>query len=126
MTNPAGNNARQDAAMIDRLLADMSAHDTSPSDDLMARVLGDAAIVQEQLAAVPTRKPVSMWVQFGQLIGGWPALGGLAAAGVAGLWIGVAPPANLETFAAEMIGNTETVDLFGTEIDLIFGGEIDG
>lgn len=35
-------------------------------------------------------------------IGGWPAMAGLATAGVAGLWIGIAPPAALADVAGTL------------------------
>lgn len=82
--------------------------DAPVSSDLLARVLQDA------------ERPPSVWQAFLQVIGGWPTMGGLVAAGVAGLWIGVAPPTGLATLTAELIGEAVEVDLwsettFGTE-----------
>ena len=76
---------------LDALLA-AAAKDAAqaPSGDLMARVLADAEVMQPTPAAfVPEPAP-----RRGRLagivsaLGGWPSLGGLAAATVAGLWIG--------------------------------------
>jgi len=36
-----------------------------------------------------------MWTRLAQGLGGWPGLAGLGAAGLAGLWIGLAMPATL-------------------------------
>lgn len=70
---------------------------------LEARMLADAARVQAQ--QVPVMRPAAetprrgiagaalgLVQQFMRALGGWPALGGLAAASAAGVWIGVSPP----------------------------------
>ena len=129
MTNFGGNTVSGSGdpdRMVDDLLSEIAARDVTPDDDLMARVLGDAALVQQRRLEVPIAPKASVWAQVGQMIGGWPALGGLAAAGVAGLWIGVAPPADVESFAASLLGTSETVDLMGTGISSLFEDEIDG
>lgn len=63
---------------------------------LEARMLADAAAVQAVRAApVPGARRGAGLGLLGQLIralGGWPTMGGLAAACAAGVWIGVAPP----------------------------------
>jgi hypothetical protein len=61
-----------------------------PSDALMARVLADAEALQPRPADPP--RGGGAWAEVWRLLGGWPAAAGLAAAGVAGLWIGAAPP----------------------------------
>ncbi|WP_050530396.1 hypothetical protein [Pseudaestuariivita atlantica] len=94
---------------LDELFAEASerdAHGASP--DLLARVLGDAEAVQEGFVA-PVARPsapprVPFWQSVLDAIGGWPAAAGLAAAGVAGVWIGVAPPEALEFDMATMLG----------------------
>jgi hypothetical protein len=65
---------------------------------LMARILADAA-----REAVPLAPPArAAQPRIGRLaalfaaLGGWPAVGGLATAGVAGLWLGLSPPAAVE------------------------------
>lgn len=50
------------------------------------------------------------WSQLIATIGGWPALAGLATAGVAGLWIGAVPPAMLQTLASDLTGAAETTE----------------
>lgn len=75
-----------------------------PDPDLMRRVLQDALDVQaaetaqrqpprQQRKAVQSRPGV--WAQLRDALGGWPAFGGLAMAGVMGLAIGIAAPAGL-------------------------------
>jgi hypothetical protein len=77
-----------------------AAKDTAPdpSPGLMARVLTDAQAVQGQTARVTAgarhaRRPRSR--QLIELLGGWPAMAGLVAAGLAGVWLGFNPPSAL-------------------------------
>ena len=59
------------------------------STDLLARVLNDAEAHQPKAAPLPDRpRRKGRWQQFVAVIGGWPSLTGLAAATVAGVWIG--------------------------------------
>ncbi|WP_424979437.1 hypothetical protein [Leisingera sp. S232] len=57
---------------------------------LSAAILADAA--RAQPGAVVRQGRLPLWRQLADAIGGWPALGGLAAASAAGVWIGLAPP----------------------------------
>ena len=102
---------REDA-LLDAVFETARRQEVVPSDDLMARVLADAE--RERPGPVAVARP-GPWTRFLDGLGGWPALGGLAAAGVAGLWIGLAPPASVEDWAAEAFGAAETVSLTGTE-----------
>ncbi len=72
----------------------------APSPALLRRVMDDAMDVQGARHALPTgrataKRQPSLWVQLRDALGGWPALGGLAMAGVAGLAIGIAAPGGL-------------------------------
>jgi len=83
---------------LDDLFAAARADVARPSPALMARVLSDATA--EQL-----RKPVPVLRRFRlaaliAALGGTGGLTGLATATVAGLWIGLAPPAAVDDFAA--------------------------
>lgn len=85
----------------------------APSDALMARVLADALAAQPVTAPRPEPRP-GLWVQLREALGGWPALGGLATAGVMGLAIGIAAPAGLADLATAVLGqgtDTYMVDL---------------
>lgn len=75
-------------------------HTADPSDDLLARVLADAAMHQPEAPGIMPRAPepeprVSLWQQFTGAIGGWSGLAGLGTATVAGLWIGLSAPNTL-------------------------------
>ncbi|UWQ52800.1 hypothetical protein [Leisingera caerulea] len=61
---------------------------------LNAAILADAAREQAGFRAARPERAVRqpLWRQLIEAIGGWPAMGGLAAASAAGLWIGIAPP----------------------------------
>lgn len=69
----------------------------APSDALLARVMADAVAAQDARQQAPARmrpqpsRP-GLLVQLREALGGWPAFGGLAAAGVMGLAIGIAAP----------------------------------
>lgn len=102
---------KAEMAALDALLADVAdAPEVAPSDDLMARILADAEAAQG--LAVPVLLRVG-WRNWLAALGGWPALGGMAVAGVAGLWLGVAPPAAVDQLVAELLGETVSVDLLG-------------
>lgn len=76
---------------LDALLA-AAAQDTAqaPSADFMARVLADAEAMQPQPAAIVAEPAPRRGMLAGIVaaLGGWPSIGGLATATVAGLWIG--------------------------------------
>ena len=98
---------------LDKLLAEAALQKPSVPTDLMARVMIDATRVQPK---VPTALQQGVWASILDVIGGWPAVGGLAMASVAGLWIGVAPPVGLDAIAAVVLGSPETIDLFGEDM----------
>lgn len=77
-----------------------------PSDDLMARILADAGGAR---AVAPVARPGRRGLFAGLVaaIGGWPAVASLATATVAGIYIGVSPPAPLEDFAMTYLGTTD-------------------
>jgi len=89
----------------------------TPSKELMARVLADASALQPEASGLPLTSKSSAWSGFMDLIGGWPALSGVAAAGVAGIWLGVAPPTSLEQLTSEVMGTSTSVSLLSD-----FGG----
>ncbi len=60
---------------------------------LTARVMMDAQRFQPAPQPVQRRKRTILNVFDG--FGGWPALGGLAAASCVGFWIGISPPENV-------------------------------
>lgn len=79
---------------------------------LEQRILADARA--EQPRPLP-----GIWLRMREALGGWPALGGLVTAGMAGLWLGFAPPDVLPD-PIELVGLTQMtaetgVDLFAME-----------
>lgn len=116
MTDPAHKD-------LDDLLNQVAQQEPHVPSDLMARVLIDAEQFQPKVSVIETR---GIWTTMLDMIGGWPAVGGIAMAGVAGLWIGVAPPTGLDTIASGLIGETQTVDLFGSDVLSSFSDELDG
>jgi hypothetical protein len=73
----------------------------APSDALLAQVLADAMAAQ----APVIRTPRPGWLaQLRDALGGWPAVGGLATAGVVGLAVGIAAPAGLGDLTAALLG----------------------
>lgn len=109
---------------LDGLFAEARVPNDAPNDDLMARVLADASAARPTAEIVPPSG--SFLSGLLDLCGGWPALSGVAAAGVAGLWVGLAPPEAVEGWVAEMIGaQTELTllpDLDGFDFSESFDG----
>ena len=92
---------------IDDLLGDVRHADLAVPDDLMARVLADAA------AQMPAAPRTRFWHDLNEMIGGLPAWGGLVAAGVTGLWIGIAPPAVVANYTS---ADVVSVGLFAEDV----------
>ncbi|WP_246045427.1 hypothetical protein [Rubellimicrobium roseum] len=88
-----------------------------PDDDLMARLMADALReMPGTVVAAPRPKPG--WRDWMRALGGWPALGGLAAATVAGFWIGLTAPAGVSALAPGLWGEDVSVAL-GVDEDLL-------
>jgi hypothetical protein len=99
-------------AEMDRLF-EVAANDLAePSADLLARVMDDAdMIANERETVAPSQSnsaPHRKLAAFLRGIGGWPAVAGMAAATVAGVWIGYAPPDAIydisDTYLASVTG----------------------
>ncbi len=93
--------AEQDKALteLDALFKTARTDQPELSDDLMAAILDDAALVQDTfhvplMESFAPNQP-SIWSRFFAILGGGLGVGGLATAGMAGIWIGVAPPSFL-------------------------------
>lgn len=121
MTDPkTDKHSALEMAALDALLADLAALPVEPAGpDLMERILADAVAAQPAPVlpgpAVPSASNAEStgWRGWLDALGGWPALGGLAAAAVTGLWIGVAPPAAIDDLVAGVLGETVSLDLSG-------------
>ena len=75
------------------------AHPPAPSAELLARVLSDAEAEQvwitRRTEAARAAPRSGLLEQLYRLLGGWPAMAGLTAAVVAGVWIGTTLPEGL-------------------------------
>jgi len=118
---------------LDALFAQARAAEHRPPDDLMARVMADAAAqtaartVGESAVqpAVPSARGMHAkgkprprsrgWSDLLSGLGGWPAFGGLVAATASGIWIGTVQPAALADWTAHTLGTGLTVDLVATD-----------
>ncbi|MEQ8895753.1 MAG: hypothetical protein RID23_01590 [Roseovarius sp.] len=94
-----------------------------PSDALMARIMADADREQAERAKAPApvrtpRRGRLAWLA--GALGGWPAMTGLAAATVAGLWIGVSAPAGLTGIAQDVIAGNDEAYLIDLDPDATF------
>ena len=91
-----------------------------PSAELLSRVARDAAAETVRRQAAQSRlRPVWRGVFDG--LGGWPALAGLATATVAGVWIGVADPLNLDPLSLMGAGGFDTSALSSGYDDIAWG-----
>lgn len=96
-----------DMRALDAAFAASRRHAPDPSPALMARIVADAEAeagraaarsgAGERHAAVSGAR--ALLRRAAAAVGGWSALGGLVAAGAAGLWLGVAPPPALDSLA---------------------------
>lgn len=109
-------------AEIDAWLTEVrDAPDPDMQGDLITRILADASAVQAAAAmGAPARLRWRDWVA---ALGGWPAMGGLVAAGVAGLWIGVSPTGAMNDVIAQFLGETVSVGLVSDDGLLDWGIE---
>ncbi len=109
-----------DDTMLDDLFATAAADPRgAPSADLMARVLQDAETLQasEGFQADASARREGFWAGVLSMLGGWPSLGGVAMAGVAGVWIGVAagPSVMQGDLASNLIFSS--ADAYLTDLD---------
>ncbi|CUH87983.1 hypothetical protein PH5382_01914 [Phaeobacter sp. CECT 5382] len=106
------------------------------SQDLTAAILSDAANVLDERAKTAAVSFVSaqqdqgvrrLWRQFTSAVGGWPALGGMVAASLSGLWIGLAPPSFLPdpvAQIAELSNGSQLISNLGYDVSLLIGEEV--
>ncbi|NKX43703.1 hypothetical protein [Roseicyclus persicicus] len=77
-----------------------------PSDDLVARVLADAAAVQgagRAPAPAPLPRSGGWFSGLAGALGGWPAVSGVTLAGVAGLVLGFTAPDLVDSWSGGQI-----------------------
>jgi len=114
-----------DDTELNAIFAQMKEQPVVVRDALLDRIMMDAdSVLAERVDAEPEMESGSsqgIGAMLLDAIGGWPSFGGLAAATVAGLWIGVSPPESLNNLSAAFWGSTIEVPLL--ENDAIFGLE---
>lgn len=98
--------SERDDLDLDDLLAEARALEPRPSDDLMARILADAEAARPAVA-----RPLARRLTLVATLGGWPALGALAASVLLGLGLGVWQPLALPDLAGALGGDPVSVDL---------------
>ena len=102
---------------LDDLFAEARGLRPQPGPDLMARMLADAErVAGERIETRPVPAGRVAWRDWLRILGGWPAVGGLVASTLAGLWIGVAQPASLSSLADSVWGEQVSVTL-GVDAD---------
>jgi hypothetical protein len=116
---------------IDRLLSALGSDQPAVPDALMARILADAAAVQDDMQpprgairpVVPTRR-MPLWGRIAAAVGGGKVLAGLGSAAVAGLAFGFVEPAPLTTLASTVLGQSFdiSVDLWPLADDFLSEG----
>lgn len=108
----------RDDAMLDEVFAAGRADAPVPSADLLARIMADADGVAEGREALtaPRRKRRGWIAGIAAVVGGWPALAGMATATAAGVWIGAAQPEAVTTLTGGVLPATtsdyELEDMF--------------
>ena len=84
---------------VDKLLREAARNVPELPDGLMRRIIGDAeALLPESRNSRPRGRRGrlgKLWAGFG----GWPALAGLAAVTLVGIWLGYSPPGFIEGIA---------------------------
>lgn len=86
--------------IVESMLAEAERKRGHPSRALTARVLAQALAVQP---APATLAPFN-WRRWVDGLGGWQAIGGLAAACCVGFWIGLSPPEGVVDAGALLLG----------------------
>lgn len=98
-----------EGAGLETLLDAARAAAPRPSSDLLDRIAADAALSQPRAglprAGAPSR---GVWGQMLDSLGGWPTIGGLITATVAGVYIGIAQP-GLIGIGTDVLDDTDFV-----------------
>ncbi|MDJ1007923.1 MAG: dihydroorotate dehydrogenase [Paracoccaceae bacterium] len=105
---------------LEAFFDDARAHKARPDSALKARLLEDALAHQPAPAAVAPARRGRLGSAIA-LLGGWPALTGLATATVAGVWIGVAQPTAVGDLAFGTLSGGEDYSGFMPGYGLEFG-----
>lgn len=99
-----------DDALLEDFFVAARACPPEPSPALIARIDADAGrLVRAAQLPVADRRGGGLW-RLLDLLGGWSAMGGLATAAMAGIWIGFAGADQIGTVAGGMLGYDQGSD----------------
>jgi hypothetical protein len=115
-------------AELDQLLAGLGAVRPTVPDALMARILADAAAVQD--VGQPAHAPMvhgpqgSLWARIAAAVGGGKGLAGLGTAALVGIVLGFLQPAPIADLSSTVWGQTVdvSVDLLPDADDFLAEG----
>lgn len=111
---------------LDAVFSLASDNTPEPSAALLKSIMADAdqvASAREQASVKLTEPPgVGLYTSLLNAVGGWPAMGGLATATVAGIWIGYASPATVDGLTDGYLASQTYQDMgdFLPTIDVLF------
>lgn len=112
------NHSPDDA--LDGFFAAGKAQTPEPSEALMAAIMADAMAVADTFDAqsAPVRPGrLGLWATLLAVLGGWPAVAGMATAAVAGVWMGVTPPQGVSDWAGGVLLPAQASSLTTEESD---------
>lgn len=103
---------------LDEIFASARRAKPEVRDDFMTRLLADAAMVQDEWSAPSVEKITEgggLLTLVWSMLGGWAGTGGLAAAAITGLWIGIAPPDALSVIDDAIWGTSVDLTVFSSD-----------
>lgn len=101
---------------VEALFATARREAAEPSADLMARVLQDAEVAQPRPPALTKTARPNVLRHALAALGGWPSLGGLVAATIVGFGIGISPLTQIDTPAASLFGQPDSLALYDADL----------
>ncbi len=107
-----GPEIKPDDVDLDGLFDDARVARPIPTENLMARIAADAALHQPSPSQLDRQAP-GAFSRLLETLGGWPTIGGLVTATIAGVYIGfVQPELVIDTVTASEDGAFVSADLW--------------
>ncbi len=97
---------------LDDFFAAARETEITPSDVLLARIIGDAADHLPHAQITRAATPTGIVTKILDALGGWPSVAGLASASIVGLWVGYVQPGIVEDFTDVLISSDAESYLF--------------